>query len=137
VGNLRPPTPAASSSSSSLVTDLKDKFDCCGEILDVDVKKSGHYAAIQFVDVSSVCKAIKSFDGEQFNGDRLRLGFARPAPTKCVWCSGLPAAKSGSGDTFKTIQAEFGRFGKVQDVLYDDVRGHALIYYDQVGCVYG
>ena len=64
VGNLRvPPTgsgsSASSSSTSGLASDLRDKFDGCGEILDADVKKSGHYAAIQFVDVGSVCKAIR------------------------------------------------------------------------------
>ena len=66
VGNLRvPPVGSGSSSASSsastsgLASDLRDKFDGCGEILDVDVKKSGHYAAIQFVDVASVCKAIR------------------------------------------------------------------------------
>ena len=63
VGNLRvPPTSGSSSSSSTtagLASDLRDKFDCCGEILDADVKKSGHYAAVQFVDVASVCKAIR------------------------------------------------------------------------------
>ena len=81
---------------------------------------------------------FRSFDGEQLNGERLRLGFARPAPSKCVWCCGLPtkrdlSASVGSDVVVKAVQGEFGRFGKIQDVLYDEERGHALVYYDQVG----
>ena len=80
---------------------------------------------------------FRSFDGEQLNGERLRLGFARPAPSKCVWCCGLPtkrdlSASVGSDVVVKAVQGEFGRFGKIQDVLYDEERGHALVYYDQV-----
>ena len=80
---------------------------------------------------------LRSFDGEQLNGERLRLGFARPAPSKCVWCCGLPtkrdlSASVGSDVVVKAVQGEFGRFGKIQDVLYDEERGHALVYYDQV-----
>ena len=61
MGILKSSSSAAASgtSSSVIAAELREKFSSCGEILDVDVKKSGQYAIIQFVDVSSVCKAIR------------------------------------------------------------------------------
>jgi len=42
--------------------DLHEKFAAFGEILEIDVKKLG-FATVQFVDIVSVCKAIKACDG--------------------------------------------------------------------------
>ena len=131
----------------------------CGDIIDVDVKKCPQpqqqqgqqqqqapqaYAMVQFADVASVVKAIRTLEGETAAGllgssssssptVKLRLGFGRVMPTKCVWCSGLRGLESsGPGSTEKTLASEFGRFGKVQDVIVDRVRGQALVYFDQV-----
>ena len=47
--------------------------------------------------------------------------------TKCVWCDGL-----GPDVTEKMLQQEFAQFGKIQDLIIDRSRGHALVYFDQV-----
>ena len=123
---------------------VKETFTRFGEILDVDIKKSPAaamaasgstleaakkqcYANIQFTDLTSVCRAIRDCDGDTLNGARLKCGFARAVPKKCVWCSGIPNAV---GD--KEIAYEFGRYGKVQDILILRSKGQALIWFDQV-----
>lgn len=115
--------------SKEIVTrNLHDKFSDCGEILEIDIKKNTQFALIQFNSVSAVCKAIRSFDGEPFQGaGRLKLAFAIATPTKCVWCHGLNEAVNE-----KVLAAEFGRFGQVNDVLVNNAKGTALIYFDQV-----
>jgi len=44
-----------------------------------------------------------------------------------VWCEGV-------GDTVKEkdIHAEFGRYGKIQDIIIHRVKGQALVWFDQV-----
>jgi hypothetical protein len=96
--------------------------------LEIDVKKCG-YATVQFVDIVSVCKAIRTSDGCTIGAAslRLKLAFAKASPTKCVWCEGV-------GDTVKEkdIHAEFGRYGKIQDIIIHRVKGQALVWFDQV-----
>ena len=109
-------------------SDLREKFSNCGKILKIDIKRNQNFGTVQFADVSSVVKAIKSFDGETFVADqKLRLSFGRSIPTKCVWCKGISEQVSQN-----QIYHEFGRYGKVQDCVIDRSRGHALIYFDQV-----
>ncbi len=118
---------------------VSDKFDRFGEILDVDIKKtvpmsvSGErYANVQFTDIASVCRAILSLDGSDvaglgLGGQRLKLGFARAVPTKCVWCSGVAETVKE-----KDIAHEFGRYGKIQDILILRSKAQALVWFDQV-----
>ncbi len=120
-----------------LASDLHDKFSIFGEILEIDVKKCG-YAIVQFVDIVSVCKAIRSCTCKAVRGCegctistsagvRLKLAFAKASPTKCVWCEGV-----GDPIKEKDIHAEFGRYGKIQDIIIDRSKGQALVWFDQV-----
>ena len=126
---------------------VREMFGRFGEILDVDIKKSPAaamaaaskaeieaakkqcYANVQFTDLASVCRAIRECDGELFldGAARLKCGFARAVPKKCVWCSGIPETIID-----KEIAYEFGRYGKVQDILVLRSKGQALIWFDQV-----
>lgn len=112
------------------MAELHARFGTCGEILEIDMTKKGT-ATIQFSDVVSVVRAIRANDGAVLGGaagnHRVKLSFARPMPTKCVWTMGI--GKSVPEDL---IYSEFGRFGKIKDVIVDRNRGHALIYYDEV-----
>lgn len=122
---------------------VQEKFERFGEILEIDIKKSpaalalaaanidpakkSCYANVQFTDLSSVCKAIKECDGDTLAGNKITLGFARAVPTKCVWCSGVADVVKE-----KDIAHEFGRYGKIQDILILRSRGQALVWFDQV-----
>ncbi len=134
VGNLPPSSLSSPSSQATLVEQLKERFSTFGDILDVDAKLKGSHALVQFSDVSAVAKAIRRMDGQPLNtssssspGGAMRLAFAKMVPAKCVWCQGL-----GDGVTDSWLRTEFGRFGKIQDVIVDAKRGQALIYFDQV-----
>jgi len=112
---------------------LRERFASCGEILEAEVVRRGHgHALVQFVDVVSVVRAIQREDGTELSVGgacaRVKLAFGRPVPYKCVWCQGLPEDVSD-----KVLRAEFGRFGKIHDLLTDRQGGTALIYFDQVG----
>ena len=148
VGNLPPPASAgpsgptpASAQAAALAEQLRERFSPLvgGDILDVDVKlKSGH-ALVQFSDVSTVARAIRKLDGEPLSssssssGPGMRLAFARMVPSKCVWCQGLDRSGAGPASVDEgAMRAEFGRFGKIQDLILDSQTGTALVYFDQV-----
>ncbi len=150
VGNLPPPASAgpsgptpASAQAAALAEQLRERFSPLvgGDILDVDVKlKSGH-ALVQFSDVSTVARAIRKLDGEPLSsassssstGPGMRLAFARMVPSKCVWCQGLDRSGAGAASVDEgAMRAEFGRFGKIQDLILDSQTGTALVYFDQV-----
>ena len=57
----------------------------------------------------------------------MRLAFGLSVATKCVWCDGV-----GADVTEKMLQQEFAQYGKIQDLIIDRSRGHALVYFDQV-----
>ena len=60
-------------------------------------------------------------------GQRVRLAFGPSVATKCVWCDGV-----GDDVTEKMLTQEFAQYGKIQDLIIDRSRGHALVYFDQV-----
>lgn len=119
---------------------VQEKFERFGEILEIDIKKSpaavaaadpaakkSCYANVQFTDLSSVCRAIRECDGDSLNSNKITLGFARAVPTKCVWCCGVAEIVKE-----KDIAHEFGKYGKIQDILILRSRGQALVWFDQV-----
>ncbi|CAB4057365.1 Protein split ends [Lepeophtheirus salmonis] len=122
IGNL--------SRSEVTLSNIHHKFKDYGTVLDIDLKKPG-YAYVQYMESSSVVRAIRELDGANWCLDssvniRLKLGFGRSAPTKCVWLCNLAECV-----TEKLLLSEFGKFGKIQDILIDKTRKTALVYYDQ------
>ena len=83
---------------------------------------------MQFVDIRSVLKAIRAADGELIGGQRVSLRFGLSVATKCVWVDGVAQDVSE-----KMLQLEFSQYGKIQDLIINRSRGHALVYFDQVG----
>ncbi|KAJ7999454.1 hypothetical protein DPEC_G00194600 [Dallia pectoralis] len=107
---------------------LLDIFQRFGEIVDIDVKKVNgvpQYAFVQYSDIASVCKAIKKMDGEYLGSNRLKLGFGKSMPTTCVWLDGL-----ASNITEQYLTRHFCRYGHVVKVVFDRLKGMALILYN-------
>ncbi|CAL8338569.1 unnamed protein product [Merluccius merluccius] len=107
---------------------LLDIFQRFGEIVDIDIKKVNgvpQYAFVQYSDIASVCKAIKKMDGEYLGSNRLKLGFGKSMPTTCVWLDGL-----ASNITEQYLTRHFCRYGHVVKVLFDRLKGMALILYN-------
>ncbi|XP_051962166.1 msx2-interacting protein [Xyrauchen texanus] len=110
--------------------DLLNIFQRFGEIVDIDIKKvngSPQYAFLQYCDIASVCKAIKKMDGEYLGNNRLKLGFGKSMPTTCVWLDGL-----ASNITEQYLTRHFCRYGHVVKVVFDRLKGMALILYNNI-----
>ncbi|XP_028262359.1 msx2-interacting protein isoform X2 [Parambassis ranga] len=107
---------------------LLDIFQRFGEIVDIDIKKVNgvpQYAFVQYSDIASVCKAIKKMDGEYLGSNRLKLGFGKSMPTTCVWLDGL-----STNITEQYLTRHFCRYGHVVKVVFDRLKGMALILYN-------
>ncbi|XP_043079503.1 msx2-interacting protein [Puntigrus tetrazona] len=107
---------------------LLDVFQRFGEIVDIDIKRVNgvpQYAFVQYSDIASVCKAIKKMDGEYLGTNRLKLGFGKSMPTACVWLDGLT-----SNITEQYLTRHFCRYGPVVKVVFDRLKGMALILYN-------
>ncbi|XP_035376527.1 msx2-interacting protein isoform X1 [Electrophorus electricus] len=107
---------------------LLDVFQRFGEIVDIDIKRVNgvpQYAFVQYSDIASVCKAIKKMDGEYLGTNRLKLGFGKSMPTTCVWLDGL-----SSNITEQYLTRHFCRYGHVVKVVFDRIKGMALILYN-------
>ncbi|KAM8868130.1 msx2-interacting protein isoform 1-T1 [Synchiropus picturatus] len=107
---------------------LLDIFQRFGEIVDIDIKKVNgvpQYAFVQYSDIASVCKAIKKMDGEYLGSNRLKLGFGKSMPTTCVWLDGL-----ATNITEQYLTQHFCRYGHVVKVVFDRMKGMALILYN-------
>ncbi|XP_034027849.1 msx2-interacting protein isoform X2 [Thalassophryne amazonica] len=110
--------------------DLLNIFQRFGEIVDIDIKKvngAPQYAFLQYCDIASVCKAIKKMDGEYLGNNRLKLGFGKSMPTTCVWLDGL-----ASNTTEQFLTRHFCRYGHVVKVVFDRLKGMALILYNNI-----
>ncbi|XP_029361748.1 msx2-interacting protein isoform X1 [Echeneis naucrates] len=110
--------------------DLLTIFQRFGEIVDIDIKKvngAPQYAFLQYCDIASVCKAIKKMDGEYLGNNRLKLGFGKSMPTTCVWLDGL-----ASNTTEQFLTRHFCRYGHVVKVVFDRMKGMALILYNNI-----
>lgn len=110
--------------------DLRNTFQRFGEIVDIDIKKVNgvpQYAFLQYCDIASVCKAIKKMDGEYLGNNRLKLGFGKSMPTNCVWLDGL---SSNVSDQYLT--RHFCRYGPVIKVVFDRLKGMALVLYNEI-----
>ncbi|XP_066546635.1 msx2-interacting protein [Amia ocellicauda] len=110
--------------------DLLSIFQRFGEIVDIDIKKvngAPQYAFLQYCDIASVCKAIKKMDGEYLGNNRLKLGFGKSMPTTCVWLDGL-----ASNITEQYLTRHFCRYGHVVKVVFDRLKGMALILYNNI-----
>ncbi|XP_069499518.1 protein split ends-like [Ambystoma mexicanum] len=111
--------------------DLNTVFSRYGEILGIDLKKMvglpNRFAFIQYVDIASVCRAIKGMDGELLRNTRLRLGFGRSKPTNCVWVDGLPGTL-----TETQLTAHFSAHGTVLKLSFDPEKGVALVFFKTI-----
>ncbi|KAM9445883.1 msx2-interacting protein [Clarias gariepinus] len=112
--------------------DLLNIFQRFGDIVDIDIKKvngAPQYAFLQYCDIASVCKAIKKMDGEYLGSNRLKLGFGKSMPTTCVWLDGL-----ASNITEQYLTRHFCRYGHVVKVVFDRLKGMALVLYNNIEC---
>ncbi|KAM7353691.1 spen family transcriptional repressor split ends isoform 2-T2 [Cochliomyia hominivorax] len=110
-------------------SELRQHFECFGEIIEIDIKKQGMsaYAFCQYSDIVSVVKAMRKMDGEHLGNNRIKLGFGKSMPTNCVWIDGIGEKISESH-----LQSQFSRYGAVSKVVVDRQRQLSLVLYEQI-----
>lgn len=96
---------------------------------EIDIKKQSvsTFAFCQYSDIRSVVRAMRQMDGEHLGANRIKLGFGKSMPTRCVWIDGVPENLSE-----QQLYEQFSRFGPVAHTIIDREKGHALIFYEAV-----
>lgn len=113
------------------IEDLKKHFEQFGDIIEIDIKKQSvsTFAFCQYSDIRSVVRAMRQMDGEHLGANRIKLGFGKSMPTRCVWIDGVPENLSE-----QQLYEQFSRFGPVAHTIIDREKGHALIFYEAEKC---
>ncbi|KAK6176222.1 hypothetical protein SNE40_014546 [Patella caerulea] len=109
------------------IQELVDKFKPFGEIIDVDIKRQGAasaYAFVQYADILSVVKSLRSMEGEHIGANKIKLGFGKSMPTNCIWLDNIG---ENVGDNF--LLRVFSRYGEVNYSVIDRVKGRSLVYF--------
>ena len=96
---------------------------------EIDIKKQNlsTFAFCQYSDIRSVVKAMRKMDGEYLGANRIKLGFGKSMPTRCVWIDGVAESV-----TENQIFDQFSRFGPVTHINIDREKGHALVAFESV-----
>ncbi|XP_025411729.1 protein split ends isoform X2 [Sipha flava] len=121
--------------SNTVAAEVRKNFETFGEIIEIDIKKgnningstTGTYAFVQYIDISSVVKAMRTMDGEFLQGSRINLGFGKSLATTCVWIDGVAESVSE-----KYLASHFNQFGSVTHCVIDRSREHALVFFQQI-----
>ncbi|XP_037903936.1 protein split ends isoform X2 [Hermetia illucens] len=110
-------------------SDIRNHFECFGEIIEIDIKKQGMnaYAFCQYSDIVSVVKAMRKMDGEHLGNNRIKLGFGKSMPTNCVWIDGIADSVSEN-----YLMQQFKSYGPITEVVIDRDRKLALVSFEQV-----
>ncbi|KAH9409556.1 hypothetical protein TYRP_010566, partial [Tyrophagus putrescentiae] len=114
-------------------SDLTNKFNQFGEILEIDIKSTQHtpYAFIQFTDISSVVKAMRKYDGELMGSTRLKCGFGKSFPSSCVWlCDNKDDSKDRAFTDRDKVHTQLNRYGNIKNSISSADRKSWLIFFD-------
>ncbi|XP_015952121.1 flowering time control protein FPA [Arachis duranensis] len=114
VGNLAPDVTDA---------DLMDLFAQYGALDSVTSYSARSYAFVYFKRVEDAKAAKNALQGFSLRGNSLKIEFARPAkPCKQLWVGGISPAV-----TKEELEAEFRKFGKIEDFKFFRDRNTACI----------
>lgn len=103
-----------------------------GEIIEIDIKTQTNqpgtsYAFVQFTDIKSVVRALSNQESIMVAGKPVKLGFGKSQPSTVVWLDNLSPSVT---ETF--LSRQFGRYGRLKDIVLDMKLGRALLYFDAV-----
>ncbi|XP_020223206.1 flowering time control protein FPA [Cajanus cajan] len=114
VGNL---TPEVTDS------DLMDLFAPYGSLDTLISYSSRTFAFVLFRRIEDAKAAKNNLQGAALRGVQIRIEFARPAkPCKQLWVGGV-----GHAVTKEDLEAEFRKFGKIEDFVFFRDRGTACV----------
>ena len=82
---------------------------------------------MQFVDIESVVRALEDVDKVRLRAQKVKLGFGKSQANNCIWLANLSESVTES-----FLRRQFGRFGKITQILIDRKKWRALIYFDNI-----
>ncbi|KAK8556358.1 hypothetical protein V6N13_064395 [Hibiscus sabdariffa] len=112
-------------SGETVESDLMELFNKFGALDSVTTYTSRSYAFVHFKRVEDAMAAKEALQGVALHGNRIKIDFARPARvSKNVWVGGISQSVSK-----EELEAEFGRFGKIEDFKFLREPNTALVEY--------
>ncbi|VDL43960.1 unnamed protein product [Hymenolepis diminuta] len=110
--------------------ELMRVFRDYGEIIEIDIKMQTNqpgtsYAFVQFTDIKSVVRALSDQERVTVDGKSVKLGFGKSQPCSVVWLDNL-----SPNVTENFLSRQFGRYGRLKDIVLDMKLGRALLYFD-------
>ena len=99
---------------------------------EIEIKKQNQatFAFCQYADIKSVVRAMRQMDGEHLGSNRIKLGFGKCMPSRCVWLDGVSEAV-----TEALLHEQFSIYGTVSSFHIDKKRGQALVFYETVSAI--
>ncbi|XP_022182374.1 protein split ends-like [Myzus persicae] len=106
-----------------------------GDIISINIKKEDYVsdgslkvcAMIKYFDTSSVVLALHKMNGVDIEGSRVRLGFGKSHPSRCVWITGV---KQSCDDNFLLIY--LADCGPITTFSIDHTNKRALVYFKEI-----
>jgi len=86
------------------------------------------YAFIKYFDSKSVIIAILKMNGVTIEGCRVRLGFGKTYPSKCVWITSIDEF----GDNNNFLLTCLAEFGTIENYSIDHINKRALVNFKEV-----
>lgn len=119
-------------------SDIREKLDKkYGDIVEIEIKKDSKkqpssissYAFIQFSDVKSVIRAIRSMHGKTIGKSEVKLGFGKSKPTRTLWLDNVSdqLKENQLYDYFKPYCEN-----DVEQILIDRNKCQALVYFEYI-----
>ncbi|CAA7050469.1 unnamed protein product [Microthlaspi erraticum] len=108
-------------------SDLTELFGRFGDVDRITAYSTRGFAFIYYRRVEEAVAAKEALQGANVNGSPLKIEYARPAkPCRSLWVGGISPSVSKD-----ELEAEFSKFGKIEDFRFLRERKTAFIdYYD-------
>ncbi|CAN8284587.1 unnamed protein product [Cochlearia groenlandica] len=109
-------------------SDLTDLFGRYGDVDRITAYTSRSFAFIYYRRVEEAVAAKSALQGADLNGSQIKIEYARPTkPCKSLWVGGI--SQSVSKDE---LEAEFRKFGRIEDFRFLRERRTAFIDYYEI-----
>ncbi|VVB03244.1 unnamed protein product [Arabis nemorensis] len=106
-------------------SDLTELFGRYGDVDRITAYSTRSFAFIYYRRVEEAVAAKEALQGANLNGSQIKIEYARPAkPCKSLWVGGINPSVSKDD-----LEAEFSKFGKIEDFRFLRERKTAFIDY--------
>ncbi|CAF1547502.1 unnamed protein product, partial [Adineta ricciae] len=121
--------------------ELRETYSAYGDIIELEIKRQTQtphqlpFAFVQYADIKSVVKAMRSFDSKMNRDHSIKLGFGKSQPTNVLWLDDIPLNVTESTIRSFIIRQTSLATEQVLDIYIDNRNSHktqaaqCLIYF--------